>query len=487
MTDINNPATEASQASHLYLDVGRQVAATVRAGQLRVGDRLPSVRRLAAQHRVSIATAVQAYRYLEEQRIVEARPKSGFFVAARPRELPEPQASRPPAAARFVTTPSLLREFIDEVSRPGVIALGAGMSDPALFPGQRLARLTASLARRHPALNVTYASHEPDSLQLRRAVARRAVDGGWQVHPDELQMTSGAMEALNLGLRAVGRPGDTIAVESPTYFMFMQMIENLGMKVLEIPTHPRTGISLEALDLATQRQGAVRAVLLVPTYSNPLGSVMPDENKRGIVELCQERGIQILESDVYGETGFNGERPLPLKAWDTTGNVLYCSSFSKTVAPGMRVGWISAGRYHREVHMLKLSCTIFTPQLPQMVLAEFLSNGGYEHHMRKLRAALAQQAERVSDVVAGSFPEGTSVTRPTGGYVMWVEMPEQVDAVELFRRARAERIVVAPGPLFTTTKRYGSCIRIAYGHPWTRAVQSAIERVGAIARTLADE
>jgi DNA-binding transcriptional MocR family regulator len=269
--------------------------------------------------------------------------------------------------------------------------------------------------------------------------------------------------------------------------MFMQMIESLGMKVLEIPTHPRTGISVEALDLATQRSGAVRAVLLVPTFSNPLGSVMPDEHKRRVAALCEERGIPILESDVYGETGFSAGRPRPLKAWDTTGNVLYCSSFSKTVAPGMRVGWTSAGRYHKEVQLLKLSCTMFAPQLPQLVLAEFLANGGYEHHMRRLRAQLALQAERVSELVAGCFPQGTRITRPTGGYVMWVELPGSVDAVELFRRARGERIVVAPGPLFTTAKRFGNCMRIAYGHPWTRSVQSAIERVGAMARALAQE
>lgn len=472
---------DTAAGAHLYLGLGRQVAAAVRAGQLRVGDRLPSVRSLAVQHRVSIATAVQAYRYLEEQRIVEARPKSGFFVAARPRELPEPQSSRPPAAARYVTTPSLLREFIDAISTPGIVPLGGGISNASMFPAQRLARLTASIARRHPDMAVTYSSHAPDSLELRRCLARRAAACGWHLDTDETLMTAGAMEGLNLAMRAVGRPGDTIAIESPTYFMFPQLIESLGMKVLEIPTHPRTGISVDALDLATQRPGAVRAVLLVPTFSNPLGSVMPDEHKQRVVELCQARDIPILESDVYGETGFAPGRPRPLKAWDTSGNVLYCSSFSKTVAPGLRLGWISGGRYHKEVEMLKRSCTMFTPRLPQLVLAEFFANGGYEHHMRRLRAALALHAERISDTVAASFPEGTRITRPTGGYVMWVEMPGSVDAVELFRRARDERIVIAPGPLFTTVRRFGSCIRISFGHPWTRTVQSAIERVGALA------
>lgn len=456
----------------------------MRAGSLRVGDRIPSVRRLSKQHSVSISTAVQALRHLENQRLIEARPKSGFFVARQPQEMAEPAESRPKLSARYVVTPSLQREYIEAFSTANAVHLGPVVPPASMFPGARLARLMASVARRHPALTVNYPVYSPGTDELRRVIARRALDSGVRIGAGDLIVTAGCLEAIMLALRAVARPGDVIALESPTHFMLLQAIQSLGMKALEVPTHPRTGMSVDALDLATQKRGAVRALLLVPTFSNPLGSTMPDDQRRRLVELCAERDVPIIENDVFGEVSFEEARPRPLKSWDKSGNVLLCSSFSKTVAPGLRVGWIVPGRFQQEVAMLSVAGFTFTPHIPQLVLAQFVTNGGYDLHLRKLRGALREQAERLRETVAASFPENSRVTKPRGGYVMWIELPPRVDAVELFRRARAENIALAPGPLFTSTGRFGNCIRLTFAQNWSRAVEDAVVRVGRIAREL---
>lgn len=469
---------------YLYQDLARQIEEAIRAGTLRIGDRIASVRKLSSQHSVSISTAMQALRHLENQRLIEARPKSGFFVARRPRELAEPATSRPPQSPRYVVTPSLLRDYIDSLYEPEAESLGAVLPGPDMFPGERIARLLAAVARRHPELAVAHPGLSKGAAELRNVIARRSLEHGLRITAEDIIVTDGCLEALSLALRAVARPGDTIALESPTYFLLLQNIESLGMKALEIPTHPRAGLSLEAFELATRRTGSVKAALVVPTHSNPLGSSMPDENRRRLVELCADRGIPLIEDDIYGEVTFAGPRPRPLKAWDKQGNVLLCSSFSKAVAPGLRIGWIVPGRYQKEVEMLKLGGNMFTAHIPQLALAEFVSNGGYDHHLRRLRAIAGRQAELMRQAVAASFPANCRITRPCGGYVLWVELPPKVSAVEVFQRARAERIVIAPGPLFTSTDRFANCIRLSFSRAWSRGVERAVDRLGQILRQM---
>jgi DNA-binding transcriptional MocR family regulator len=484
---VPHPARRPGQSRRgcLYRELAELIASGMRDGSLRVGDRIPSVRRLARQHRVSVATAVQALRQLESQRLVEARPKSGFFVARLPRELDEPAPSRPPLSPRYVVTPSLQRDYIDAFQAPGAVHLGPVVPPPPLFPAQRLARLVAATARREPALTVSYPVYSNGTEELRRVLARRALDGGLRLRPEELVVTAGCLEAVMLALRAVARPGDAIALESPTHFMLLQAIESLGMKALEVPTHPRTGISVDALDLATAKRSAVRAVLLVPSFSNPLGASMPDEERRRLALLCAEREIPVIEIDIFGEIAFDERRPRTIRSFDPAGNVLLCSSFSKTVAPGLRIGWIAPGRFQHEVEMLRLAGFVFAPQIPQRALAQFVTSGGYDLHLRRLRTVLRAQSARLHEAVAASFPAGTRVTRPRGGYVVWAELPARVDAVELFRRARAENIALAPGPLFTSTGRFRNCLRLSFAHAWSHSIDDALARVGALARELA--
>ena len=466
---------------HLYEELAHRLSQAITTGSLRAGDRLPSVRQLSVQHRVSISTAMQAYRALENRRLIEARPKSGYFVLSQPHRLPEPAASAPPPAARFVGVNDYVMEYLACSERPGVAPLGCATPHESLYPGEKLHRLMASIGRRRPELAVRYVMSAGTDA-LRTAIARRSVDFGCALDPDDIVVTNGCTEALNLALRAVARPGDTIALESPTYFTLLQIIESLGMKALEIPTHPREGVSLEALELATREPGAVKAVMLIPNFSNPLGSLMPDDKKERLVRMLEARGIPLIEDDLYGESHFGRSRPFVAKKWDGSGNVLLCSSFTKSVAPGFRIGWIAPGRFRREVELLKFISSVATPELPQLAIAQFIADGGYDHHMRKLRAAFARQVEQMSEAVAQHFPSECRLTQPSGGFVLWVELPPQVDSVRLFEAARDHGIAIGPGPMFSNSGRYRNFIRLNCGHPMTARLELAVARLGELVR-----
>lgn len=472
----------------LYHRVAGELEQAIRGGSLRCGDRLPSVRQLCTQHGVSASTITQAYRWLEDRALVEARPKSGYFVAALPQALPEPQIDARMGHAGFVTGDGVTRQFLLGVDDPLATPSFCTMPADSLLPMARLRQLTASINRLHPEYAGCY--HTPGSMALRQEIARRSVGAGVRLRPEEILITHGGSEALYLALRSVAQAGDTVAMESPTYFMLLEMVRSLGMRSLEIPTHPRDGLSLEALDFATQQaaasgQGPIKACVVIPNFQNPLGSLMPEDHKRRLVALADARGFALIESDVYGETYFGDERPPVLQSFDTTGNVILCSSFSKTVAPGYRVGWMAPGRHFETAQSMKFCTSMAGMRLPQEVLAQFLANGGYDHHMRRLRAALKLQSEQMIDAVTRHFPQGCRLSRPQGGMILWVELPAHVDSRRVFEQARREHIGMAPGATFSCSRRFDHFIRLHYGQPWSARMEAQIQRLGEIVAVLA--
>ena len=310
-------------------------------------------------------------------------------------------------------------------------------------------------------------------------------DAGCRVSPDEIIVTSGCQEALVLALRATTSPGDVVAIESPSFYGLLQAIESLGLKALEIPTDPVTGISLEALELALEKW-PVGACVLTANFSNPLGGCMPDEKKRALVSLLAACGIPLVEDDIYGDLGFEGRRPAALAAFDARHEgVIYCASFSKTLSPGLRLGWIVPGRWREKVEYLKYVNSLAAPTLSQHAVAEFLRHGGYDRHLRQVRRAYAGQVGRMIEAVGRYFPEGTRVTQPRGGFVIWLALPEQTDALALCREAMARRISIAPGPIFSASGKYRNCIRLNCAQPWDDRLESALETLGGLASRLA--
>jgi len=469
-----------NRAPHLYADLADSVARLIERSTLRPGHRVPSVRRMAAQKGVSVSTVLQAYTRLEDSGYLEARPQSGYYVRPRLLDLaPEPRQAKPMARPSFVGVGDLAGEILASASDPTYVQFGAACPDPSLFPTQRLARLLSGVCRDDPALIGRYCL-DPAHPPLAREIARRYLHAGAALDHDELVVTVGCAEAIHLGLRAVAHPGDTIALESPAYYGFLSTIQSLGLKALEIPVDPRSGICLEAARDALSGH-KVKAMLVMPSFHNPLGTRMSDQTKERLYALLTEFDIPAIEDDIYGDLHFEGRRPKPLKAWDTDGRVILCGSFSKTLAPGFRVGWCAPGRYLERVRRLKFTTTVGTPVVLQKAITAFLRGGGYDHHLRSIRKAYRTQLDVFSESILRHFPAGTRLSRPQGGFVLWVEMPGGIDAIRLRRAALARKINLAPGPLFSVKDRYRNCLRINCGVPWTETVAEAVRTVGRLA------
>jgi DNA-binding transcriptional MocR family regulator len=466
--------------SHLYADVADKVAHLIDSGTLRPGQRVPSVRKLSAQLKVSISTVVQAYRLLEDRGRIEARPQSGYYVRARFwQRAVEPAMTRPAMRSTAVNVGEMAARVLAEGHARDVVPLGAALHAPEIFPIRQLNKLSAAIGRRSPRVGGSY--DVPAGCEaLRVQIARRALDAGCAIAPDDVITTGGAQEAVGFCLRAVTKPGDTIAIESPTFYGLLQLLEVMGLKALEVPTDPRTGVCLDALEKALDRT-RVAACLFVNNFNNPLGSCVPDEAKRRLVGMLAGRGVPLIEDDIYGDLGFGPQRPKSAKAFDDSGGVLVCSSFSKTLAPGYRVGWCVPGRWRAEVERIKLFTNIATASVPQMAIAEFLANGGYDHHLRRVRKAFEQQIARMADAVCEHFPAGTKMTRPAGGFVLWVEMDERVDGMRLHDAALAERVAIAPGAIFSASGKYRNCIRLNCEAPWSERVEGAVRTLGRLA------
>ncbi len=472
------------EAVNLYEQVARRVAEQVNKGIFRVGERVPSVRQLSDQLDVSVATVIEAYRRLEDEGVLEARPQSGYYVRVRQAPpLPEPEVSRPSSSPSIVSITDLAMKVLKSARRPDIVQFSVATPHSEFMPTQRINRIAAAILRRDDGRVHRY-DFPPGLPELRQQIAKRMLESGCDVSPDEFVITSGCQEAVSLCLRAVAKPGDVVAVESPTYYGTLQAIESLGMKVLEIPTHPRDGISLEALELALERH-RVRACVLVLNFSNPLGACMPEENKRRLVRLLAEHDVPLIEDDIYADLGFTSPRPKAGKTFDRKGLVLYCSSFSKTISPGFRIGWTVPGRYYTQIEHLKYVNTMAAATLQEMVLAEFLAHGGYERYLRSVRPQYAQNAERMIQAIARFFPEGTRVTKPAGGVVLWVELPSKIDALELHRRALERGVSVAPGPLFSAKQKYRNFIRLSFALRWSDRVEQALVTLGRLAQELA--
>lgn len=466
----------------LYEALADELAGLIAAGVLRPGERLPSVRQQQERRGVSPSTVFQAYYQLEARGLIESRPRSGYYVTARRVvATPEPEVSRPDAASTLVDVSELVFQVLDASRAPGIVPFGSAFPSPLLFPLDKLGRAVAT-SMRHIDPWSTVADLPPGNAELRRQIALRYQLDGVQVAPEDIVITNGALEALNLCLQAVARPGDTVLVESPSFYAALQALERIGLKAVEVATHPREGIDLGALAAALE-QHRPSACWLMTSFQNPLGSLMPPEKKQALVDLLAAHDVPLIEDDVYGELYFGAQRPALAKRFDGKGLVMHCSSFSKCLAPGFRVGWAAAGRFARQVERLKLTTSLAAAMPSQLALAEYLGQGGYERHLRQLRAALAGQQRQMLAAIEAHFPVGTRVTQPQGGYFLWVVLPETVDALELHRLALEQGISIAPGPMFSAKRAFRNCIRLNYGQVWDGRAEAAVAVLGMLAKT----
>ena len=466
-----------------YEKLAEQIAEMIRSGLLAPRDRVPSVRQASARFGVSPSTVFQAYYLLESRGLVRARERSGYYVCDNAQQqLPQLTRSNPTVQSTEVSISDLVFSVLDTVGDSGMGLLGAAFPAPELFPleklGQSLGRSNRMLARDAVNKNLS-----PGNDVLRQAIARRYMSAGVPVGADDIIVTNGALEGLTLALQTLTRPGDTVAIESPGFYAALQLIQMLDLRAIEIPMNPNEGMDLEVLEDALDNND-IRACWSMTSFQNPLGSSMSQPRKQALVTLLARYSVPLIEDDVYGELYFGATYPQPAKRFDEHGLVVHCGSFSKSLAPGYRIGWIVPGRYFEAVRRAKLTTSLSASVPAQLAIADYLQRGHYDRHLRKLRILLEDQQSEMTAAIADSFPAGTRVSRPRGGYFLWVELPGDIDTLRLYRRALQRGINFAPGPMFSASGEYRNCMRLNYGLA-PHCIRPAIEALAQLLETSA--
>jgi DNA-binding transcriptional MocR family regulator len=465
------------QREFQYLRLARKIEADINAGHYRAGGKLPSLRRMREKSGLSISTVQQAYMELENRGLVQAREKSGFYLRPQMGKiLPPPARGKGPIKPHKVAINTLADMLQQSVGDSDMLPFGAAIPSPALLPHRQLAACMRSVTSHYQKGNLLGYGDPTGEPELRRQIAARAMPFSFIREGEEIIITNGCMHAIDLCLRTVARPGDIILVESPTFLCYLQLIEDLNMRVLEVPVDPRHGLDPGNIEKILAEHD-VRAALFNPNFHNPLGCLMSERRKKKLVTMMNDQGVPIIEDDIYGDLFFDDTRPTPLKSYDRRGLVLYCSSFSKTLIPDLRVGWTMPGIYREKIKRLKFNVSIASPRFNQLVIAEFLAGGSYDRHLRKMRASLRKQTTDTALAVGRFFPDGTRISVPRGGYTLWVQLPDGVDSLDLCCRAAREKIAIFPGALCSGTNQYNSYVRLSCGHPLTGKMENGIRRL----------
>jgi DNA-binding transcriptional MocR family regulator len=478
MPKVLPPRTE-----HKYLQVAEGIEQMIQEEILRIGDKLPSVRVLSEEYGISMGTAFQAYYHLEGKGLVEARPKSGYYVRFNNKRFPGiPQSTMRQPAVHEISTAEMISNVFRNLTAEDVINLSLAAPGIGLLPAAKINKSVMHALRSSKNHCLNYEDIQ-GNRELRKQVARLAFNWSGKFTADDVLITAGCMEALAMCLKAVTRPGDAVAIESPTYFGIFQVMESLGLKAVEIPTDPVSGIDLGYLEKAIKKF-SIRACVFVTNFNNPLGSCMPDENKKELVSLITRHQLPLIEDDIYGELYFGRHRPRTCKSYDREGWVLYCSSLSKSLAPGYRIGWCIPGRFLEKVKAQKFMHTVSGTTLTQVAMAHFLSIGRYEYHLKNLRRSLHTQCLRYMQAIIRYFPEDVKLSRPAGGFVLWVEMNKTVNAYTLYQEAMKHGISIIPGQIFSASGDYANCIRIGYGKPYDDTIDYGLKLLGALVRKM---
>ncbi len=471
----------------LYRQIANEIYAQIKNGQYQQGDKLPGIRKLSLLFGVSISTIIQAQQTLEEQGLIEAKPRSGYYICQQQVILDAPDISTPDNAPQLVTGQALVLNLIKAANRPKILQLGAAVPHSTFLPLKQIQQSIQAVIRRQttsPDNDFLDYVFPPGSITLRQQIAKRMRLARLPCQAKDILITNGCQEALNIAFRSVASPGGIIAIESPVFYGLLQVIESLGMRALEISTDPHHGMSLDALRKAI-RLWPIQAVAVVPNFSNPLGYCMPDENKKALVALLAENKIPLIEDDVYGDLGFASHfkhaRPRALKSYDKTNSVIYCSSFSKSMAPGLRVGWMIPGNHFAKSEFNKYIANLATPGLPQLAIADFLAKGLYDRYLNRVRELYQAQVIRVTQCISHYFPAGTKVTQPLGGFVVWVELPKKCHSMSIYKSAMTKNISVAPGPIFSASGKYQHFIRISCAQPWNKKLENGIKLLARLA------
>ncbi len=468
---------------HLYMQVANGLEKMIAEEVLLIGDKLPSVRILSEENGISMGTAFQAYYHLEAKGLIESRPKSGYYVRFNHKRFPAlPKMIPTDALSHDVSVKEMIASLYADISSTDVINFALAVPDMSLMPAAKINKSVMHALRNSKDHCIGY-EHTQGNPELRKQIAKLSFNWGGKVKPDEVVVTSGCLEAVTLCLKAVTKYGDTVAVECPTYFGIFQAIENMGLKVVEISSDPVNGADLDSFEKAIKKF-PIKACLFIPNYNNPMGSCMPDDQKKRLVSIITKHNIPLIEDDIYGELYFGKNRPRTCKYYDTKGLVMHCSSLSKSLTPGYRIGWAIPGKFIDEVKQMKRIHNISCPNITQAAIAHYLQHGRYEYHLKNLRKALHTQSLRYMQAVIDHFPEDTKVSRPQGGFILWIELNKKINTFKLRSEAMKHKISIMPGRIFSVSANYSNCMRLSFGKQFTEDTEYGLMVVGKLIRKM---
>ncbi|CAD0008021.1 aminotransferase-like domain-containing protein [Flavobacterium chungangense] len=467
-------------SNYLYLQFADVIEKQIKSGLLSVGDKLPSIREVCAETGYSMSTVSKAYYEIESRSLIESRPQSGYYVSnISARIVPEPTASSPILTTQNIEREDLIDLVYGNMTDKNVTMLSLGFPSNELLPIAKLNKGMVQAMRQLPNSGTSYEEIQ-GNVNLRKEIARWSFAWGGSLTEDDIITTPGCVSAISHCLMAVTKPGDTIITESPVYFGVLQLAKSLGLYVMELPTNITTGIELDALKKAISTK-KIKACVLMSNFSNPSGSMMPNEHKEETVRLMELHNIPLIEDDIHGDLYFGSARPTNCKTYDKSGIVMCCSSVSKTLAPGYRVGWVIPGKFKKEILRTKLYHTISSPTITHEVVGDFLKNGRYENHLRKIRQILNHNCSNYINTILESFPKGTKVSQPQGGFFLWIELDKKIDTAEFYHLAMKHNISIAPGRIFSFQDQFSNCMRLSFGLPWTNELRQSIQTLGKLA------
>nr|WP_294923228.1 PLP-dependent aminotransferase family protein [uncultured Flavobacterium sp.] len=467
-------------SNYLYLQFADRIEKQIKSGVLNVGDKLPSIREVCAETGYSMSTVSKAYYEIESRSLIESRPQSGYYVSnISSRIITEPTSSSPILTTTNIEREDLIDLVYGNMTNKNVTMLSLGFPSNELLPIAKLNKGMIQAMRQLPNSGTSYEEMQ-GNVNLRKEVARWSFAWGGTLTEDDIITTPGCVSAISNCLMAITKPGDTIVTESPAYFGVLQLAKSLGLYVMELPTNMTTGIELEALKKAVSTK-KIKACVLMSNFSNPSGSMMPNEHKKEAVHLMELHNIPLIEDDIHGDLYFGSGRPTNCKTYDESGIVMCCSSVSKTLAPGYRVGWVIPGKFKKEILRTKLYHTISSPTITHEVVGDFLKNGRYENHLRKIRQILNHNCNNYINTILESFPKGTKVSQPQGGFFLWIELDKKIDTAEFYHLAMKHNISIAPGRIFSFQNQFSNCMRISFGLPWTNELRQSIQILGKLA------
>lgn len=467
----------------LYLEIAQKIESQIYDGVLTTGDKLPSVRILKNEYGVSVSTVLQAYYHLESKSLVEPRPRSGYYVVFCSENRPEdPEKTNPKQNAVLGSVTDMIIDFYHHLSNKSLVNLSLGVPSAELLPIAKLNKTMHETIIKLPA-GGTYYDNIEGSENLRRQIAQRTLLWGGNLVESDIVITAGCTNALLLALMAVTKAGDTIVVESPVFFGILQLANTLKLRVIELPTDPNYGLDIGALkNLLKVKE--INAIVLIPNFSNPTGSLMPDEHKKEIVSIIQQHQIPLIEDDICGEIYYGKKRPSTCKLYDDSGLVMWLGSFSKTLAGGYRIGWIAPGRFKSDIMKLKLYLSSSTTTIQQEAIAGFLSTGRYDYHLRNLRHTFHANSLKYIRAIGDYFPKDTLVSKPKGSFFLWVELNKKIKTKTLYERAKKCNVIFMPGDIFTLQDQYHNCMRLSYAMEWSDEIENGLKKLGSLAKEM---